>query len=52
MEGARELLYLQHELAVVPPHEDHLPGQAMARPASAHQEPGSQTHRCLSEAHL
>lgn len=41
--------YLQHELAVVPPHEDHLPGQAMARPAAAHQEPGSQTHLCPRE---
>lgn len=38
--------YLQHELAVIPAHEDHLPGQAMARPPAAHQEPGSQTHLC------
>lgn len=38
------LSHLQHELAVVPPHEDHLTRQAMAGAAAAHQEPGSETH--------
>lgn len=44
--------HLQHELTVVPPHEDHLPGQAMARAPAAHQEPGSQTHLCLASSPL
>ena len=50
--GWRWQPHLQHELTVVPPHEDHLPGQAMARAPATHQEPGSQTHLCLASSPL
>lgn len=50
--GGVTVLYLEHELTVVPPHKDHFPGETVTRPPAAHQEPGSQTHLCLTSSPL
>lgn len=42
--------HLQHELTLVPPHEDELSGQPVAGAAAAHQEPGSDAHLGAGEA--
>lgn len=44
--------HLQHELTVIPPHEDELSGQPVPRAAAAHQEPGGDTHLGTGQARL
>ena len=36
--------HLQHELTVLTANKDELPGQPVAGPRAAHQEPGGHTH--------
>ena len=47
---ARVPTHLQHELTLVPPHEDELSGEPVAGAAAAHQEPRGDAHLGAHEA--
>lgn len=56
-DGVQLSSHLQHELAVVPADKDHFPGETVASPPAAHQEPRGHAHLCnllrpLEQQHL